>query len=256
MSPTLLARQALMRAGRHRSFRRRLPENLGGAQFPASVEGGLKFLRRDLTTADRVLSGFASRYVKQNQTVWDIGANVGFFTYMAAGLVGPGGAVVAVEADTWLVGNLRSLSAQSPDRCARVTVIPSAIDGQIGFSEFVMSASNRATNYLSTVGGSSMTGGVRQRQIVPTTTLDSLVTYFGAAPDVLKIDIEGAELGALHGATSLLTNSPPVVLIETARNPQQIKRLLDNFGYMYLDAETYLPCTSLPYNTIGLPPSF
>lgn len=101
-------------AGRDRTFGRRLPAHLGGLKFFPSTEGGLKLLRRDLAKADQTLTRFAMRHVRPDQTVWDVGANVGLFTFIAAGLAGPAGRILAVEADAWLVGNLRRSARANP----------------------------------------------------------------------------------------------------------------------------------------------
>src|SRR3954451_22164365 len=98
-------------AGRNRAFPRRLPRQLGGARFLASTEGGLKFLRRDITSVDPTLTKFATQYVRPGHVVWDIGANVGLCTFAAAGIAGPTGRFLAVDPDAWL-GLLLSKSAR------------------------------------------------------------------------------------------------------------------------------------------------
>lgn len=47
---------------------------------------------------------------------------------------------------------------------------------------------------------------------VPMRRIDTLVNH----ADVIKIDVEGAELGALRGATQLICNSRPVVMFESS----------------------------------------
>ena len=51
-----------------------------------------------------------------------------------------------------------------------------------------------------------------ERITVPLRTLDSLVTE----ADVIKIDVEGAELGVLRGAEKLIARSRPVIMFESA----------------------------------------
>lgn len=123
---------------RGRAFRRRLPPSLGGAVFPASTDGGLKHLRLDAASIDPMLTGFAKRFVKPGMVVWDVGANVGLFTFAAAGLAGPSGRVVAVEADIRLAGNLRRAAAWNTDgkKTATVDVVPTALAGSVGVAEF------------------------------------------------------------------------------------------------------------------------
>jgi FkbM family methyltransferase len=171
-------------------------------------------------------------------TVWDVGANVGLFAFTAAGL---GAEVVAVEADIWLARNLR-VAAQQPS--IKVEVVPAAIAASVGLEEFVVAASNRATNYLSTASGSTMTGGVRERQLVPTLTLDSLLDHF-SVPEVIKIDIEGAELMALEGGRRVLQYRPTILLEVAGQNREGIHRILAPLGYRYVDAVTGRHCDAL-----------
>jgi FkbM family methyltransferase len=242
-----MAKRLACRLGRDRYFRRRLPFDLGGAWFPASLEGGAKFLRRDLRNADPPLVRFAITYVQPGHKVWDIGANVGFFTFMAAGLRAD---VLAVEADIWLAQNLRRAAGR---QLLNVEVLPVAVSDAWSVSEFIIAASNRAVNYLTDAGGSSVTGGVRERQLVPTVSLDALLDRFGV-PDVVKIDIEGGELAALRGASELLDRRPTMLLEVSNRNSASIDQLLRRHGYRFIDADTGLPVEWAVSNTIAVVP--
>lgn len=237
-------------AGHGRSFMRKLPSDLGGCRFPASLEGGTKYLRRDLHRVDPTLTGFARRYVTPGSVVWDIGANVGLFTFVAAGLAGPEGSVLAVEADTWLVGNLRR-AAMRNSGVAAVSVLPVAVSDTVGVAEFIIANATRATNYLRDSGGSSMTGGVRERQLVPTLTLDSLLERFGV-PSVIKIDIEGGEPAALRGAAATLSHRPTLFLEVYDRASDAVHEILAPHRYTYLDASTLEQVDRPTYNVVAI----
>lgn len=229
-------RRAVARLGRGRSFRRRLPADLGGAWFPASLEGGVKFLKRDVHAMDPMLTRFAKDYIQPGAVIWDIGANVGLFTFAAAGLAGPTGHVVAVEADTWLAGNLRRAAGWNRD-LARVSVIPVAASDNVGVAAFKIGVANRAVNHLASVSGSTVTGGTREVQYVPTLTLDEILEEF-PAPQILKIDVEGAEIPVLRGATKVLGSRPTLLLEVGAQQAAEVNRLLKKLGYVYVDAIT------------------
>jgi FkbM family methyltransferase len=247
----LALKRLVSRAGHGRSFLRRLPPDLGGCSFPASLEGGAKYLKWDAHTIDPVLTDFARAYIRPGHVVWDVGANVGLFTFAAAGLAGPAGRVVAIEADTWLVGNLRRAAERNAGR-ANVHVIPVAASDGVGVAQFHIARSNRATNYLAAAGGSSGTGGVRQVQDVPTLPLDALLEHY-PAPDVLKIDVEGAEALVLAGASKVLSGRPVVLAEVYSEHSEAIARMLTPLGYRFLDAATGA-ATDLPsYNTIAVP---
>lgn len=238
------------RAGHGRSFLRRLPPDLGGCYFPASLEGGAKFLKPDLHRADEVLTRFAQDYVQPGSRVWDIGANVGLFTFTAAGLAGPQGEVVALEADSWLVGNLRKAATANTGRGAPVAVLPVAASDSFGVAEFNIAKTARATNFLTIGGGSTTTGGVREKQLVPTMPLDALLARF-AAPRVLKIDVEGAEEFVLRGAGAVLRSRPTLLLEVLPAHSRAIHALLEPLSYSYIDAITRAVVELPTFNVIA-----
>jgi len=231
-------------------FPRRLPAELGGCRFPASLEGGAKFLRLQPHRFDPVLTQFAASTVTVGAVVWDIGANVGLFTFAAAGLAGPTGRVVAVEPDIWLVANLRRAASWNPS-AAKVYVVPVAIADRIGISEFTVAQNNRAVSFLTAAIGSPVAGGVRERQLVPTLTLDSLAETL-PLPDVLKIDVEGAEDLVLAGADRVLEHRPKLLIETSDRTSPAIHRVLSAHGYGYVDASTGRPCALPVFNTLAV----
>jgi FkbM family methyltransferase len=174
-----------------------------------------------------------------------VGANVGFFTFMAAGL---GAYVLAVEADIWLATNLRRAAAKQR---LRVDVLSAAVAETWAVSEFIIASSNRAANYLIDAGGSTVTGGVRERQLVPTVSLDALLDRTGV-PDLVKIDIEGGELAALRGASKLLDERPTMLLEVYERHSLDVGQILRRHGYRLIDADSGLPVESPALNTIAV----
>ena len=217
-------------------FPRQLPKELGGCRFPASFEGGAKFLRLRSHNFDPLLTQFAKDTVQPGSVVWDIGANVGLFVFAAAGLAGPSGTVVAVEPDIWLAGNLRRASRWNPT-AAKVVVLPVAIADDNGLTDFVIAKNGRAVNYLAAALGSAVAGGVREHQTVPTLTLDCLAKNL-PMPHVLKIDVEGAEAMVLAGAHTVLENRPTILIESSERTSAAVDRILSTYGYGYVDAAT------------------
>jgi hypothetical protein len=71
---------------------------------------------------------------------------------------------------------------------------------------------------------------------VPTISLDSFIETH-PLPDVVKLDIEGAEGMALRGARQMLSRTRPVFLIEF-HGPECVRavdEVLSDFGYSYRD---------------------
>ncbi len=195
-------------------------------------------------------------FVHPGHCVWDIGANVGYGTFGAAHLVGGGGSVLAVEPDTWLVSLLRSSANSQPNSSGNVTVLAAAVASECGVRTFSIASRSRATNSLAEYG-TSQTGGVAETQTVVTLSLDWLRERF-PAPQFLKIDVEGAELEVLRGATSILRRDRPVILCEIGEAcADAVSALLRDAGYELFDAENHArPRSKLlraTWNTLAIP---
>lgn len=159
--------------------------------------------------------------VRPAMSVWDIGANVGLFSFAAASL---GAQVVAVEADLWLANLLHrsTLLNKLP-----VTVLPAAVSNSQGVSKLYLSDHGKASNSLS---------GSGPAQTVVTVTLDWMLDYF-PAPNVLKIDVEGHEHAVLTGARKVL-ESRPLIFCEVTENHDLVGELLRSAEYEFYAART------------------
>jgi FkbM family methyltransferase len=232
--------------------RRRLPAPFSDARIYVSTEGGLRYLARPMSRVDPVLLRLAAEVVRPGDTVWDIGANMGLFSVAAAVVAGPAGRVLAVEPDTDLVGLLRR-SAAGAGRRAPLEILPAAVSDELSVARFHIARRNRATSHLAGFG-TEMAGGVRATRVVPTVTLDWLAERF-PVPDVLKVDVEGAELAVLAGGTAVL-GRPRVICEVSAHNAVAVAELLSARGYTMYDGDLApgerVPLPSAPFNTLAL----
>jgi FkbM family methyltransferase len=212
-----------------------LPASVGGAQLYVSPDAQLKYLKPGANAFDMDLLRLAQDHVKSDSVVWDVGANVGVFTFAAAGLATQG-RVFAIEADSWLVELIRRSCRLPANRALHITVLPAAVSATNGVAEFVIARRGRASNYLAVAGGWSQTGGERERTHVPTLTLDSLLDSF-PTPTFLKIDVEGAEAMVLRGAVRLLNDVRPALYIEVGQeNSEEVTGLLQASNYRLFDS--------------------
>ncbi len=173
------------------------------------------------------ITGWLERHLQPGQTFVDVGANIGYFTVLAGRLVGPKGRVVAVEAHPALAELLRR------------NVI---VNGQHGhttvFHRAAWSSTDRLTfNQRDHFAANSSLGAADPDALVAlgdTTTpvevdavaLDDLL---GDLPhlDVLKVDVEGAEVRAFTGLERTLHANPDItVLVEWS--PEQLLGLGDS----------------------------
>lgn len=149
------------------------------------------------------LTAVFERYCTPGMTVVDVGANLGYYSLLAAHLVGPAGNVVALEPNS---ENCRLLlSSLRLSGVTNVELLPVAADVATGWA------------YYSTHVGSN--GGLvedsdllsRPGVVVPTFPLDDLVT---GPVGFLKMDVEGAEGRVVRGARRLIEDHRPVVTTE------------------------------------------
>jgi len=143
-----------------------------------------------------------SALMKPGMVVYDIGANAGFYTLLAAELTGPSGFVFAFEPQP---RNLHYLRAHLRlNRVENASVLDLAVADAPGTARF--STSGSATGALSELGD----------LVVRQTSLDSLVESQAVRPpDLIKMDIEGGELAAIRGARDVLTRYRPIIMLAT-----------------------------------------
>ncbi len=248
-----LARTLLERYSRNRVLSRRLPGDFGSVPILVSPDARLRFWKPRI---DSDLFSFAHEFVRPGNVVWDVGANVGLLTMAAAQRAGASGKVIAVEADIWLAGLLRKSGAMQPSSSARIQVIPAAASNAQSVASFHVAQRCRACNFLEGTEGSSQTGGVRETVSVLTITLDWLLEQEGP-PDVVKIDVEGAESDVLLGAERVLSEAQPVIHCEVRdRTREFVTETLLRHGYTLFDwdAKTRVPVDRACFNTLAIPP--
>jgi FkbM family methyltransferase len=146
--------------------------------------------------------------VRPGDIVFDIGANVGFFSLLASKLVGPKGRVYAFEP---LPRNLSYIEQHLRlNAVTNVTVKPIAIASTSGTASFG-DGENESQARLSEKGEHHVT----------TASLDDLVANGTPRPAFIKMDIEGAEFDALRGAPILLSSAGLTIVLSTHGHEQQ-----------------------------------
>ncbi len=157
--------------------------------------------------------------VRPGAVVYDIGAHYGYYSLLASQIVGASGQVVAVEPSPRNLLVLRQHIALNG--CANVTLVESAVGNHEGEARF----DNRAG---SGVGRLSAEGPLT----VQLTTMDALARNY-PKPDVLKIDVEGAEEAVLWGGRRVLESAKPAIFLSTHGSHllENCRRTLREFGY-------------------------
>lgn len=167
---------------------------------------------------------------------YDIGANAGYFTLIAATKVGLEGAVVSFDP---LPRNVRTVREQIDlnhlEGTCRVEQV--AVSNKCGHDVLVVPVKHSTANaHLESVSLSDTEKTTEQLE-VETVTLDSYVAaYRELFPTLIKIDIEGAEIAALQGAHQLLQSAnAPYLLVST--HSQELKlaarQILKDYRYTF-----------------------
>jgi FkbM family methyltransferase len=156
-----------------------------------------------LGTYERHTQRLFRKHIKPGAIVFDVGANVGFFTLLASRLAGETGRVFAFEP---LPRNLALLREHVRlNRAMNVTILPLAVAADGGSGRFLMGENPSQ-------GGLSSGGEIE----VATDSLDGLVESGELPrPDFIKMDIEGGEDDALAGATEVLKSPRLTLLLST-----------------------------------------
>jgi FkbM family methyltransferase len=197
----------------------------------------LAYWKADIAKQEKFLFDNARLLVSRGDVVWDVGSNNGVFAVAAAACAGRDGEVLAFEPDAWLGSLVRRTAAGLGDAYASIDVLNVAVSDRMGLAEFAIASRSRAANFLVEAGGSSVSGGVRDKYRVLTVGLDD-VLRFAPPPRVIKIDIEWAEHLALRGASRMLTEIRPRILCEVAhKNGGEVTEILTSAGYWMFDAE-------------------
>jgi FkbM family methyltransferase len=155
---------------------------------------------------------------------FDVGANLGFFTLLAARLVGPSGRVVAFEPHP---DNLVALRANVElNDLANVVIVPKAVSDTSGERVFEMSeaATASVTNEVDV--------GARNTIGVAATSIDDFASGPSpVVPDMIKIDVEGHEIEALRGMSRTVESHRPVIVCELHGTNTAVAGLLQDLGY-------------------------
>lgn len=195
--------------------RRRLIEGSAGSGRTEIADlDGFRILASpdDLAVGRTVLAGAYEPEVaavfrdvlRPGMTAIDIGANIGFFTMLAASLVGPAGSVLAFEPNS---RNARMAEASRRlNRFEHVTIVQAAAGRGAGMLALNTSFSNGTT---SEIEGEA----VLSVDSVASVRVDDIALN-GPPVALIKVDVEGAEYNALLGCLRTIRRDRPVLVLE------------------------------------------
>ena len=167
------------------------------------------------------------QHLRPGMTFYDIGANIGFFSLLAARMVGKEGKVVAFEADPEVAGRLR-------DNVLRNSMPWIMVEQKAVWSEPRRVYFARADPATSPERGLGHVVPANEENAIEVgaESLDDYARRF-AAPDFLKCDVEGAEVEVFRGAQRLLGEKRPGIICEMhgEENRRVLEAELARLGY-------------------------
>jgi FkbM family methyltransferase len=194
-----------------------------------------------------------TKLLQPGNVFFDIGANVGFYSLLASRLVGATGTVIAFEP---LTRNIAFLNRHlALNRCHNVRVMPFACAERSSIQIFC-EGENNALGHLAGSDRDEELATLHRKSIVATVTLDEAVRLLGVTPQVIKIDVEGAELRVLWGASEIFATAHPVVLLSIHSNELRSRCLellkARNYAIEPLDASTIEAAAEFVATPLGL----
>lgn len=165
------------------------------------------------------------RIIRKGMTVVDVGVHKGYFTLLFAKLVGSQGFVLGFEPEPRNLPWIRkSIEANGYEN---VKIFPYALSDREGTATFYRGKGLGQGSFFKR----SLTTDEILR--VETRCLDNVLGELGLHADVMKVDVEGADLLVLKGAEQTLRNGCRLAMdidVETYAEKQQIFKLLVKCG--------------------------
>jgi FkbM family methyltransferase len=166
----------------------------------------------------------------------DVGCNLGYTALLAAGIVGPRGRVVALDAQRECAEATRANARLNG--LAQIDVHHAAA-GAVSGEEDVIVTQDPLWTRLASVGEHPLE--VR-RERVAVTSLDDLVERLDLpAVHVVKIDVEGGELDVVAGMRRILAERRPFVIAEMHDRNEPFARALSEAGYRVVNLDGLEP---------------
>ena len=166
--------------------------------------------------------------IRRGMNVVDLGANIGYFTLIAAKLVGPEGKVFAFEPEP---GNFSLLQRNvNMNGYENVTLVQKAVSDKNGVEELYLCSDS---------WGHSLSSFKRDQGLisVPVTSLDQFFSE-DVAIDFIKMDIEGAEGKAVHGMERIL-GGRGVKVIAIEFHPEELQSQGSSFRQLWDKLTTF-----------------
>jgi FkbM family methyltransferase len=214
----------------HKLLSRNMALNLDGLKLTARpIDGNGRLICYFGAKFDTIFD-FLKIFLQKGMVYVDVGANIGSHVINAARLVGSSGSVFAFEADPDTY-HLLSDNINAND-LHNVILRQTCVSDHVGTLSFY--------KHKDSAKSSIVDRGEELSVALPSDTLDNLIAV-DKKIDVLKVDVEGAELSVLRGARGILKDQrrPSIIIIEVfdirdnTDKSEGIREVLEGYGYKF-----------------------
>lgn len=193
-----------------------------------------------LGTYEVPIQNIFAQYLHQGDVFYDIGSNVGFFSIIAAQLVGDRGKVYAFEPGQENANSIRHNARLN--KFKQIEVIEKAVSHSSGSGQLLLAQYSGGHALATADIPPDLAGEVT----VDLVAIDDLIAQNKIAPpNFVKVDVEGAELDVLKGMKQTIQTHQPTIIYEiddgdrTAyeRKYQELADFLESLNYQVTQTE-------------------
>lgn len=195
-------------------------------------------------THEEATTALFCKVVKKGDVVVDLGANIGYFTLLAARLVGKEGKVYAFEPEprnyNYLLKNIQL------NGYGNVVAVQKAVADKPGLVKLFICPYDTGHHTIQQYGGikeyrPELAGDKKEFVEIETVRLDDFFEEIATPINVIKMDVEGAEMLALSGMEQIIRENEnlamfveffPLLIREMGQSPEEFtRRILEDFHF-------------------------
>lgn len=177
---------------------------------------------------DKAEINYLLNVIKKDNTVFDIGAHKGAYTYWMRKAVGNKGNVIVFEPQQ--NGFLFLKNLQQSLLMKNILIEHAAVSDKIGQSNIFILQQKNKISYEASLNQKYSENYLIEE--VNTTTIDYYCNQNKIQPQFIKIDVEGHELEVLHGAINTIQSFKPRILLECERRHTSKKKVQTCFNFL------------------------
>lgn len=188
-------------------------------------------------TSEIRLAKFLIHELNKGNVFLDVGAHFGYFTMLAATLVGKEGKVFSIEASKYTFKVLKkNTSEEATIHCFHTAIANNK--EPLKFYEFpILFSEYNSTEVNQYIHEPWYQKNKPTKFLVACTTLNDFINEQKIEPKIIKIDVEGAENKVIEGGLKYFTTHSPIVVMEYLIPSRynvahrQATEMLRNIGY-------------------------